>query len=190
MSGPDGKVAVVTGGGSGIGLAIAFAAGRRRRRGGAVLPTPTVMPPDAAAAPVKADGGEAIGLAVDVTTAAVEGGVAAAVDQLGAPDDPREQRRPAAVRVTLKLDLDIWHRVIDVNLTGAFHRRQVVIPIRSIEVGTGPHRQHLVAERPGRSAADGGLRRRRRHTPDQVAGARVRPASGHHRRHQLSRLAS
>lgn len=80
MSGPlDGKVAVVTGGGSGIGLAIAS----RLAADGAAVAVLDLNgdAADAAAASVKADGGEAIGLAVDVTDrAGVEAAVAAVVD--------------------------------------------------------------------------------------------------------------
>ncbi len=136
MSGPlDGKVAVVTGGGSGIGLAIAS----RLAADGAAVAVLDLNgdAADAAAASVKADGGEAIGLAVDVTDrAGVEAAVAAVVDQLGAPTILVNNAGLPQFGSFLKLDLDTWHRVIDVNLTGAFHCCQVVIP-HMIEAGTG-----------------------------------------------------
>ena len=131
----DGKVAIVTGGGSGIGLAIAS----RLAADGAAAAVLDLNgeAADATAASVKADGGEAIGLAVDVTDrAGVEAAVAAVVDQLGAPTILVNNAGLPQFGSFLKLDLDTWHRVIDVNLTGTFHCCQVVIP-HMIDAGTG-----------------------------------------------------
>lgn len=131
----DEKVAIVTGGGSGIGLAIAS----RLAADGAAAAVLDLNgeAADATAASVKADGGEAIGLAVDVTDrAGVEAAVAAVVDQLGAPTILVNNAGLPQFGSFLKLDLDTWHRVIDVNLTGTFHCCQVVIP-HMIDAGTG-----------------------------------------------------
>ena len=127
-SGPvDGKVAVVTGGASGIGLAIAT----RLAADGAAVAVLDLNgdAADAAATSIKEDGGEAIGVAVDVTDRpGVEAAVAAVVDQLGAPTILVNNAGLPQFGSFLKLDLDTWQRVIDVNLTGTFHCCQVVLP--------------------------------------------------------------
>jgi NAD(P)-dependent dehydrogenase (short-subunit alcohol dehydrogenase family) len=127
-SGPaDGKVAVVTGGASGIGLAIAT----RLAADGAAVAVLDLNgeAADAAAASIKTAGGDAIGLAVNVTDRpGVEAAVAAVVDQLGAPTILVNNAGLPQFGSFLKLDLDTWQRVIDVNLTGTFHCCQVVLP--------------------------------------------------------------
>ena len=127
MSDRSGKVAIITGGGSGIGLAIA---GRLADDGIAVAVLDReASAADAAAAAIKAAGGDAVGLAVDVTDRpGVEAAVAAVVDQLGAPTVLVNNAGLPQFGSFLKLDLDTWQRVIDVNLTGTFHCCQVVLP--------------------------------------------------------------
>ena len=127
MSDRSGKVAIITGGGSGIGLAIA---GRLADDGIAVAVLDRdASAADAAAAAIKAAGGDAVGLAVDVTDRpGVESAVAAVVDQLGAPTILVNNAGLPQFGSFLKLDLDTWQRVIDVNLTGTFHCCQVVLP--------------------------------------------------------------
>ena len=130
-----GKVAIVTGGASGIGLAIA----NRLAADGAAVAVLDLDgdAADTAAASVADDGGDAVGLGVDVTDrAGVEAAVAAVVDRLGAPTLLVNNAGLPQFGPSLKLDLDTWHRVIDVNLTGTFHCCQVVIP-HMIEAGTG-----------------------------------------------------
>lgn len=131
----DGKVAVVTGGGSGIGLAIAS---RLAADGAAVAVLDlNADAADAVADKIRAEGATAIGMAVDVTDrAGVEAAIAAVVDQLGAPTILVNNAGLPQFGSFLKLDLDTWHKVIDVNLTGTFHCCQVVIP-HMIDAGTG-----------------------------------------------------
>ncbi|MBL8776902.1 MAG: SDR family oxidoreductase [Acidimicrobiales bacterium] len=131
----DDKVAIVTGGASGIGLAIAT----RLAADGAAVAVLDLdgTAADAAASSIKAAGADAIGVAVDVTDrAGVEAAVAAVVDRLGAPTILVNNAGLPQFGSFLKLDLDTWHRVIDVNLTGTFHCCQIVIP-HMIEAGTG-----------------------------------------------------
>jgi NAD(P)-dependent dehydrogenase (short-subunit alcohol dehydrogenase family) len=122
MSLLDGKRAIVTGAGNGIGRETAKVCAREGARVG-------VLDVDAGAAArtvgeIEAAGGEALALVADLTDEAqVEAAVAAAVTawdgldsvlgcagvQLAGQDDRAD-----------RLDLDVWRRTIDINLTGMF----------------------------------------------------------------------
>jgi 2-hydroxycyclohexanecarboxyl-CoA dehydrogenase len=121
------RTAIVTGGGSGIGLAIAerlaadgLAVGVLDRDGDAAA---------GAAAKIAAAGGTAVGLTADVTDRAT---IDAAVEEL------RSGLGAATVLVNsagldgfssfLKISAETWNRVIEVNLTGTFHCCQAVVP--------------------------------------------------------------
>ncbi len=122
-----GKVAVVTGGGSGIGLAIST---RLAADGAAVAVLDrNAASADEAAATLTAAGGTAIGVEADVTDRA---GVEAAVDHvaqsLGAPTILVNNAGLEQFGPFLKIDLETWQRVHTVNLTGTYHCCQVVIP--------------------------------------------------------------
>ena len=129
------RTAIVTGGGSGIGLAIAerlatdgLAVAILDRNGDAA---------DAAAAKIVAAGGTAVGLTVDVTDRP-------AID--AAVDDVRAGLGAATVLVNnagldgfdpfLKISAETWNRILEVNLTGTFHCCQAVVP-DMIEAGWG-----------------------------------------------------
>jgi NAD(P)-dependent dehydrogenase (short-subunit alcohol dehydrogenase family) len=130
-----GRVAIVTGGASGIGLAIA----ERLARDGARV---AVADRDAAAAAdaaakLEGEGGVAIAVEVDVSDrATVDRGVQEVRDRLG----------PVAILVTsagmagfdefLSIDVETWDRILAVNLTGTFHCCQAVVP-DMIEAGWG-----------------------------------------------------
>ncbi len=130
------RVAVVTGGASGIGLAIS-------RRLGADGHAVGVLDLDRAAATTAAEavgatGGTAVGLAVDVGERAQ---VFAAVDEvrrrLGRPTILVNNAGMGAVfNRFLKITPDTWERVLAVNLTGAFHCCQAVLP-DMVEAGWG-----------------------------------------------------
>jgi 2-hydroxycyclohexanecarboxyl-CoA dehydrogenase len=130
-----GKVAVVTGGGSGIGLAISE---RLAVDGAAVAVLDrNAASADEAAAKINADGGTAIGVEADVTDrAGVEAAIAHIVQILGAPTILVNNAGLEHFGPFLKIDLDTWQRVLDVNLTGTFHCCQVVIP-HMLEAGWG-----------------------------------------------------
>lgn len=123
----SGRVAVVTGGGSGIGRAVVqHLAGAGHQVAALDL--------DAAAAEQAADdargrGVDAVGIGVDVSD---RDAVVAAFDKV------RGELGPVAVLVTaagysriddyLELTPEVWNRVIDVNLTGTFHCTQAALP--------------------------------------------------------------
>lgn len=116
----DGEVALVTGAGGGIGAATAalFAAEGAR----VVVVDITGTAAEATAAAITADGGEAVGVAADVTDEAqVEAAVAVAIDRWGrldvAHNNAGTSGQPSAFT---DLSLDDWNRVVSLNLTGVF----------------------------------------------------------------------
>ena len=118
----DGRSVVITGGGTGLGLAMV----RALARAGATL---TIAgrrsgPIEAAADEVEALGSEAIAVAADVTDSAqVDALMEAAISRFGKIDvlinnagAVQDNVRKPIWEIT---DED-WHRIMDVNLTGAF----------------------------------------------------------------------
>jgi NAD(P)-dependent dehydrogenase (short-subunit alcohol dehydrogenase family) len=117
----QGKVAVVTGGASGIGAAIA----RRLARAGAAIAVSDVnaVAANALAEELRQSGHRAIGVATDVSDEqAVRSLVDRAVTELGGLDvmvnnaGVGEQPTPIDER-----SAEDWHRVIDINLDGVFY---------------------------------------------------------------------
>ena len=121
------RVAVVTGGASGIGLAVS----RRLARNGTSV---AVLDLDAgaaeqAAAELRAEGARAIAVGVDVSDRA-------AVEK--ALDTVRDEAGPIEIMVTsagislaapfLDITIEDWERVLAVNLTGTFHCLQLAVP--------------------------------------------------------------
>lgn len=161
MSANKSRVAVVTGGGSGIGAAVAeqlSTAGHRV----AVLDVNTANA-DAVAASIRDAGGEAIGLTVDV---ADRTSVDKAVAQV------REKFGPIEILVTsagvdaqtpyADISAEEWNRVIGINLTGTFNATQSIVPDmqaggwgRIVTISSssaqsgGPDRAHYIASKGG-----------------------------------------
>jgi NAD(P)-dependent dehydrogenase (short-subunit alcohol dehydrogenase family) len=129
------RVAIVTGGGSGIGLAIS----ERMAADGhavAVLDRNGEAAREAAER-IAATGATALGVEVDVTDRpGVEAAVAHIAEQLGAPTVLVNNAGLQHFGPFLKIDLETWSRVLDVNLTGTFHCCQAVLP-HMIEAGWG-----------------------------------------------------
>jgi NAD(P)-dependent dehydrogenase (short-subunit alcohol dehydrogenase family) len=115
-----GKHAVVTGASRGIGLAIA----RALQAQGARV---TLMARDAAALEAAAaDLGGATGWqAIDVADAA---GVAAAFERAGRVDILVNNAGQAASAPFMKTDEALWQRMLEVNLSGAYHCIQAALP--------------------------------------------------------------
>jgi D-threitol dehydrogenase (NAD+) len=116
-----GKVAIVTGGGSGIGAAIAAAYAAKGARVAVVD-----MNLDAAEA-VAAGLPGAVALACDVTDAGQGGATVAAVQvAFGSPDILVNSAGVALLAPAEEMTADTWNRTIAVNLTGSFLMAQAV----------------------------------------------------------------
>jgi 2-hydroxycyclohexanecarboxyl-CoA dehydrogenase len=129
------RTAIVTGGGSGIGLAISK---RLAAEGAAVA----VLDRDgdaaaAAASAIEGDGGRAIGLTVDVTDRpAIDAAVTEVRDVLGAATILVNNAGVAPFEKFLEISSESYQRVVAVNLTGTFDCCQAVVP-DMIEAGWG-----------------------------------------------------
>ena len=124
MSRLDGKVAIVTGGASGLGLAAAL----RFAEEGAQVACLDVQE-------AQADG--MLGLAADVTDEqALNEAVATVTSRLGPPDVLYANAGIAGEGRVHELSREAWDRVIAVNLTGVFLSAKVVLPAM-LERGRG-----------------------------------------------------
>lgn len=114
-----GRTIIVTGGGRGIGRAVAMAMARAGAR-------PHLFDKDGAAADrvvgeITAAGGQAFGAAVDVSQEAeVEAAVARVVASDGRIDCLVNNAGMAIRRPATELAIEDWRAVVDVNLTGVF----------------------------------------------------------------------
>jgi 2-hydroxycyclohexanecarboxyl-CoA dehydrogenase len=129
------RTAIVTGGGSGIGLAIA----RRLAADGRPV---AIFDRDgdsaeAAAGGIEASGGRAVGIAVDVTDRAqIDAGVVRVREELGTPTILVNSAGMDGFDPFLTITAEKWNRILAVNLTGTFDCCQAVVP-GMIEEGWG-----------------------------------------------------
>jgi len=129
------RTAIVTGGASGIGLAIAE---RLAVDGNAVaIFDRNGEAAEVAAAKIAAAGGTAIGATVDVTSRAqIDAGVGEVRRRLGAATILVNSAGLDGFDPFLKITLETWNRILEVNLTGTFQCCQAVVP-DMIEAGWG-----------------------------------------------------
>src|SRR4051812_17607911 len=148
-----GKVAVVTGGGQGIGKALA----QGLAAAGAALVVSDVLPENAAATArqIEADGGRALGLGVDVSKRAqVQAMIDAAVSELGRVDIMVNNAGVFPRGMVLDLDDDTWSAVIDVNLRGTFLCSQAAARVM-VEQGDGGRVINFASQAAFRPATNG-----------------------------------
>jgi NAD(P)-dependent dehydrogenase (short-subunit alcohol dehydrogenase family) len=129
------KVAIVTGGASGIGLGIA----QRLARDGAKVAVFDINGDDAeaAAAKIRSDGGSALAVVVDVADRdSVEAGVAEVRSAFGPVTILVNNAGKEGFEKFLSISLESWNSILTVNLTGTFHCCQVVLP-DMVEAGWG-----------------------------------------------------
>jgi 2-hydroxycyclohexanecarboxyl-CoA dehydrogenase len=129
------RVAVVTGGASGIGLAIS----QRLARDGAAVAIFDLdgVAAEAAASGITDAGHRAIGLNVDVTDRArIDHAVEEVAEQLGAPLILANNAGQASFMPFLDMSPEHFHQIIEVNLVGTFHCCQAVLP-HMLEAGWG-----------------------------------------------------
>jgi NAD(P)-dependent dehydrogenase (short-subunit alcohol dehydrogenase family) len=124
-----GKSVLVTGGGRGLGAAL----GRVLARAGArvVLASRTASEVEAVAAGIRAGGGEAHALAVDVASGDAGTALAAAAAELAGPVDVlvhnASELGPVPLRPLAETAPDAFARVLQVNLLGPFRLTQAVV---------------------------------------------------------------
>src|SRR5205085_291172 len=115
---PMSRVAVVTGGGSGIGLGIS----RRLGADGYAVAVWDINAAHEAAAAIEADGRTAIGMPVDVTDRpAIERAADEVRSRLGRPTILVNCAGRSAWGEFLEIEAEFWKSAIAVNLTSAFH---------------------------------------------------------------------
>lgn len=128
MASLDGKVALVTGGGTGIGAAIAeaFAGAGARVAVTGRRPAPLLQ----TAERIAAQGGTALAACADVTDlAAMTGAVEQAVNRFGRLDIAVANAGiMLAPRPVLDYLPEEWHRVLDTDLTGVWNTAKASVP--------------------------------------------------------------
>ena len=160
MGALDGKIAIITGAGSGIGRASAL---RFAAEGAKLVLGDKTAAVHETAQLVKDAGGEAVALEIDAGVEAdVAKLVAAAKDSYGALDVAFANAGVGSATRLVDLDRTEWERVLDVNLTGPFltikHAARRMGPGGSIVVTAS-----LNAVQPG--IGMGAYARRRRASP-------------------------
>jgi len=123
----DGQVVVITGAASGIGKAIAFTLARAGAH--VAIADLNLDGAQQAAAQIGAEGGTAIGVAMDVTDeAAVNAGIAQVVEALGPVDILVANAGIQIVAPIQEFAFADWKRLLAIHLDGAFLTTKAVLP--------------------------------------------------------------
>ncbi len=123
----SGKVAVVTGGGSGIGASICQAFAREGAR--VMVADINAQGAEQVAATIVGNGGKAISAQVDITDEkAVAQMVEATLGGFGKVDSLVNNAGVRIIKGFMQHTRDDWNKMIDVNLSGPFVCSQAVIP--------------------------------------------------------------
>ena len=123
----DGKVAVITGAASGIGREIAFTLARAGVR--VAIADLNRDGAEAVAAHVESAGGQAIGIAMDVTDeAAVNAGIAEVVERFGTVDILVSNAGVQIVNPIEQYAYADWKKMLAIHLDGAFLTTKAVLP--------------------------------------------------------------
>ncbi|MBK8025441.1 MAG: SDR family oxidoreductase [Chloroflexi bacterium] len=131
----DGRVALITGGGTGIGRATALLFGREGAR--VMIAGRDLARAEAAAAEIAAQGGTAAAVACDVRDRAVcEAAVTATLDRFGSVDILFNNAGIVPYGTVLETSDAIWLDVFATNVHGTFYMSRAVLPIM-IEQGRG-----------------------------------------------------
>lgn len=121
------KVVLVTGAASGIGRSTALRFGKEGGR--VAVADRNVEGANAVAEQIRAEGGEAFGLAVDVSEpASARGAVAQTVERYGRLSVLANVAGVGGFAHTTEETLDHWNKLIAVNLTGSFLMAQAALP--------------------------------------------------------------
>ena len=123
----NGRIAIVTGGASGIGAAIS----QRLAAGGAAVAIFDRNGDGAKdmAASIEATGGTAVGVRVDVTDRSnVDAGREEVRTRLGRPSILVNNAGMSPPGPFLEITAEMWSEVLPVNLTGTFHCCQAILP--------------------------------------------------------------
>ena len=129
MTAFTGKVAVVTGGSRGIGLAIARALVGREMNVGLIATSAARVGAAAAALQTAVPGAAVLAVRADVRRREeVDGAIAAVVERFGGLDVLVNNAGVGVFRCVADMSLEEWHRVIDTNLTGVFHCCRAAVP--------------------------------------------------------------
>jgi meso-butanediol dehydrogenase / (S,S)-butanediol dehydrogenase / diacetyl reductase len=138
----DGKVGLVTGGGSGIGRATAL--GFAKRGGAIAIADINGENANKVAAEVKAAGGKALAIVADVTRSSdIDMMVSRTTSEFGRLDFlhnnaiglPAAQSSDQMASRTADMSDDSWSRMIDVGLTAVFRGMKRVIPVMRAQGG-------------------------------------------------------
>ncbi|WP_088006263.1 3-ketoacyl-ACP reductase [Indiicoccus explosivorum] len=123
----NGKTAIITGAGRGIGRAAALALSEEGVSVGLIARTAADL--EKVAGEIKNAGGKAAFATADISSLEeVESAVRKLTDELGTADILINNAATSAYGPFLEIDPADWRKVLDVNLTGAFYVTRTVLP--------------------------------------------------------------